>query len=69
MAKEKPASDAPDLADKAIPLDEFCIRLSKTEPRVELISGFHHTEQAAGRGRDLPAAYQDRFNKFMKKPV
>ena len=59
------AADAP----VAISLDEFCIRLSRTEPRVELISGFHHTEELAGRVRDIAASYQDRFNKFMKKPM
>lgn len=59
------AIDAP----APISLDEFCIQLSQKEPRVELISGFHYTELAAGNARDTAEAYQARFVAFLTKPA
>lgn len=60
---EAPAT-APDVT-----LDEFCIRLSKSDKRVELIGAFAFTERAAGKQKDAEAAYADRFAAFATKPV
>ncbi len=50
-------------------LDEFCSQLSKTNKRVALIGGFHSAENAAGRVKDTVAAYQGRFDAFIKQPA
>jgi hypothetical protein len=50
-------------------LDEFCLRLSKSDKRVELIGAFHYTEKAAGRFKDAEQNYQTRFEAFVNKPV
>lgn len=51
-----------------MPLDEFCSMLSGEGPKVELIGGFHYSESAAGRSKDLPAAYRSRFDAYCKRP-
>lgn len=61
------APAAPD--EFPIDLNEFCARLSGTDRRVELISGFHHAERSAGRVTDLPSAYTRRFGEFQTRPV
>lgn len=50
-------------------LQEFCIRLSQTVSRPELISAFEYTERAARRLSDTDSAYQARFAEFTKKPI
>jgi hypothetical protein len=50
-------------------LDEFCAQLSSGDRRVELIGGYHATERAAGRIKDLPSAYAARFTSFVTAPV
>lgn len=64
------AAPAP-IAAKVEPvtLEEFCMRLSKTDKRVELISGFHYTEVSAGRTKDAESAFKSRFDAFATKPV
>lgn len=56
-------------SEQALALDEFCMRLSQSDRRVELISGFHFDEKVAGRLRDNEAAYKSRFDAFINKPV
>lgn len=53
----------------ALPLDEFCARLSKEITAPELIGGFHHSEKVAGRLKDTEEAFRTRFASFGKKPV
>lgn len=53
----------------ALTLDEFCIRLSKTDRRVELIGGFNAVERQAGRIKDTEANYLDRYHVFIKQPA
>lgn len=50
-------------------LQEFCTRLSATEPRVELISGFDYDERASGRLKDTEEAYAGRYQAFINRPA
>ncbi len=52
-----------------VSLHEFCIRLSETEKRVELIGGFEADERLNGRKKDSSAAYASRFQAFVSKPA
>lgn len=61
--------DAPVAAPEPITLDEFCMRLSKTDRRVELIGGFAFSERADKRIKDLESEYQKRFVAFANQPV
>lgn len=68
MAKAK-AQAAPAPAPFQITLNEFCARRSKTDNRVELISGFHHSEASASRLKDTEDAYAARFEQFINAPA
>ncbi|EAO3412080.1 hypothetical protein D0Q53_20480 [Salmonella enterica] len=46
-------------------LDDFCRRLSLTEPRYGLISAFHFREKKKGTLRDLPSAYAKRYAAYI----
>lgn len=46
------------------PLDEFCMALSRTDTRVELIAAFYATEAAAGRMADTDDAFKSRYEAF-----
>ena len=50
-------------------LDEFCTRLSLTEKRYVLITGFWTKETSAGRVRDIPSAYEKRYAEFLETPL
>lgn len=52
-----------------VTLDNFCVELSQTDKRVELIGGFHYTERLAGRYRDVASAYRLRFQAFTTRAV
>lgn len=67
-AAEAQAPVAPD-AGFELTLDEFCIRLSNTDKRVELIGGFAYSERAAGTIKDTESAFKARFAAFATKPV
>lgn len=70
MAKQTPATDtAPAEAVEDVTLDEFCLRLSNTDRRVEMIGGFHSDEKRAGRVKDAEAAYSTRYQAFVHKPA
>ena len=61
---------APAVADEfALPLQEFCTRLSGADKRVELIGGFEHSERTAGRAKDTETAYLGRFVAFTNRPA
>ena len=49
-------------------LEEFCIRLSQTDKRVELLSAFHYTETLAGNVQDTSKAYTQRYTAFTNRP-
>lgn len=55
-------------ADETLParisLTQFCIELSLSDKRVEMIGAFEHSEKRAGRTYDTSAAYADRYNTF-----
>ncbi len=52
-----------------VTLQEFCIFLSGSDNRVELISGFDADERAAGRLKDSEEAYQARYQAFINRPA
>lgn len=54
---------------EALSLQEFCKRLSTTEPRVELISGFEADERIAGRLKDTEQKFAARYQAFINRPA
>jgi hypothetical protein len=52
-----------------VTLEEFCVRLSNTDRRVELLSAFHFTEKQAARLKDAESNYAARYTAFINKPV
>ena len=59
----------PEAVSNSLTLAEFCIRLSATDTRVELIGGFEASERGAGRVKDTEAAYAARYQDFINKPA
>lgn len=59
----------PVLAPVAMSVDEFCLRLSSTDKRVEMISAFHSGERASGRSMDLETAFAVRYAAFCNAPA
>lgn len=55
--------------EAAITLEEFCVRLSNTDKRVEMIGAFNHGEMRAGRIKDTESNYRSRFDAFVNKPA
>lgn len=74
MAKTTPPESAQpeavsrDTSDD-ITLDEFCLRKSRSDKRVELIGGFYADEKREGKGKDSEANFASRFEAFVNKPV
>lgn len=70
MAKNEPVAKAetPEIS-QPLPLNEFCMRLSTTDKRVELIGGFEHSERVAGRMADTAENYAERYTKFLTQPA
>ena len=50
-------------------LDEFCMRLSTTDRRAELIGGFHSVEKKNDRQKDTETAFRARFEAFVNEPA
>jgi len=70
MAKsETVAQAAPAQKSEPLSLNEFCIRLSAKDKRVELIGGFEHSERVAGRMTDTAENYSERYTKFLNQPA
>jgi hypothetical protein len=71
-APADPAPNAPAATTVAgsypITLDEFCVLLSR-EHGPEAVAGFHLSERAAGRLKDVDPAYRARFADFMNAPA
>lgn len=62
---ENKSADAP----QQVTLDEFCMRKSVSDKRVELLGAFHHVETKAGHMNDTETAYAQRYEAFVNKPV
>lgn len=69
MAKNETVAVEPAKESEPLTLNEFCIRLSTKDKRVELIGGFEHTERVAGRLKDTAENYADRYTKFLNQPA
>lgn len=70
MAKnETVAKAAPEQISEPLSLNEFCIRLSTKDKRVELIGGFEHSERVAGRLSDTAENYTARYAQFLNQPA
>ena len=52
-----------------VSLNEFCIRLSETVTRPELIGAFEFSERTAGNARGTTEEYKARYTAFINKPV
>lgn len=65
----KPAAADQATQPQPLTLDEFCIRLSQVDRRVELIGGFHSVEILAGHFKDFESTYKSRFTAFVNKPA
>lgn len=63
------AKKAKEEKEYPITLDEFCRLLSVEDKRVELISGFHAEERARRVIKDTRSAFQERLDKFLRRPV
>lgn len=59
--------DAP--ASVPLTLTDFCIRLSETVRRPELIGAFEFHERTAGRLKATAEEFQARFDEFTTKPA
>lgn len=62
------ATEAPAEVIK-VTLNEFCVRLSTTVKRPELLGAFEHQERVAGRLSDTESGFRARFDAFINKPV
>ncbi len=55
--------------EAALTLDEFCLRLSTTDTRTELIAGYHSVEKKNDRQKDTETAFRARFEAFVNEPA
>lgn len=67
----KLTKSAPVVTEPSIKLsvDDFCVRLSETDRRVELVSAFCSVERQAGRVSDTADNYASRYQVFLNKPA
>ncbi len=67
MSKTAPAEPV----DTSVPLtlDEFCVRLSKSDKRVELIGGFHADAKKRGQHKDFDVGFLRAFEAYASRPV
>ena len=56
--------DAPEVT-----LDEFCLRLSATDKRVEMIAGFYASQKRAGTVKATESDLSSRYAAFISQPV
>lgn len=71
MAKSTPTDTSAVTAapEVKLSLTDFCIRLSETVRRPELIGSFEATERRAGRIQASEAEFRKRYDAFVNKPV
>jgi hypothetical protein len=67
MAKKN--EDGTDSIDTPLTITEFCMRLSQTDRRVELIGAFHATETKAGNIKATETEFRARFDDFLTQPA
>lgn len=62
---------APQAADQPqeLTVDEFCMRRSVSDRRVELLAAFHQNEIRNQRHKDVESAYAARLDTFASQPV
>lgn len=69
-APAPPAAEQPAPAQEIeVTLDDFCRDQSRVDRQVELISGFHHEQLAAGRSKATPSDFAAAFAKFRTAPA
>ena len=70
-SKETPAETAPAKAEEPVELtvQEFCLRLSVTDRRVELIAAFAHAQRGAGVIKRTEAEFARAFSDFANQPT
>lgn len=69
-AENVPAAETiAEQAEFPLTLEEFCIRLSVSDSRVELIGGFENQERLAGRVKDIESNFAGRFQAFVNQPA
>lgn len=74
MPKPTPETKQPqvvteEVASEEVTLDEYCIRKSRTDKRVELIGAFHFDEKRQRHVKSTEAAFESRFEAFVNKPA
>lgn len=72
MATDTDTNTVEQTEDVSIPdvtLEEFCVRKSMVDRRVELLGGFHYVEKQAGRFKDAESNYEARFEAYANQPV
>ncbi len=60
-AQAQPAND--------ITLQEFCMRASQTDKRVELLAGFEHSQRVAGVVKAPEVVFAARYVAFANQPA
>lgn len=73
MAKEPSKKNAADegaapVNEIPLSLNEFCLRQSRIQGGA-LVTAFFHSEQAAGRMKDVQSAYAKRYAEFANTPA
>lgn len=66
---EAPAEQAATEQAAVLTLNEFCIRLSAKDKRVELIGAFEFTERQAKRLKATEKEFSERYQAFLKQPA
>lgn len=59
----------PKVTEFQLPLDEFCTRLSATDKRVEMISGFHSFMKRGGQTVATQTVFEAAFRDFATRPM
>ena len=56
-------------AEIELTLQEYCLRKSRSDRRVEMIGAFHHKETAQGTIKAMTSEFEARFDAFVNQPV
>lgn len=66
-----PADEPATVAEPSVSLSltEFCVRLSETVRRPELIGAFESVEKASGRSKATEPEFRARYDAFVNKPI
>jgi len=69
METDSTTAAAPTPEEFPLTLEEFCLRLSHEDRRVEAIGAFNHVETVAGRTVGLASEFRARYAAFLKQPA